>query len=110
LLFKHKSVVKVDLADLDAEKVTLANFLHSQFGLNPAITPKGLELNVKDVPAYALVKMITKFLHHKNLSTTHWVSVENNVVKINKFKIAKKKEKHDKSTPPHQTVTQSWGL
>jgi hypothetical protein len=110
LLFKHKSVVKVDMADLDVEKENLANFLCSQFSLNSSITPKGLELNIEDVPTYSLATMVKKFVYHKNLNTTHWVTVENNVVKINRFKgTAKKKEKHKKSMP-HQNITQSWGL
>ena len=110
LLFKRKSVVKVDMADLDSEKESLANFLLSQYKLNSTITPKGLELNMKDVPAYSLAVMVKKFVYHKNLNITHWVAVENNVVKINRFKgTTKKKEKHKKSMP-HQTITQSWGL
>ncbi len=110
LLFKHKSVVKVDMADLDAEKTSLANFLESQFKLKSSITSKGLEINAENVPAYSLLSMVKKFLYHKNLNSTHWVSVENNVVKINKFKgNTKKKEKHKKSGP-HQSITQSWGL
>ena len=110
MLFKHKSVVKVDMADLDSEKANLANFLSSQYKLNSSITPKGLELNMDDVPAYSLAIMVKKFIYHKNLNSTHWVTVENNVVKINKFKgITKKKEKNKKSRP-HQSITQSWGL
>ena len=110
LLFKHKSVVKVDIADLDGEKENLANFLLSQFRLNSSITPKGLELNMEDVSTYALARMVNKFVYHKNLNSTHWVTVENNVVKINRFKgTTKKKEKHKKSMP-HQTISQSWGL
>jgi hypothetical protein len=110
LLFKHKSLVKVDMADLDSEKENLANFLRSQFKLNSSITPGGLELNMEDVSTYALARMVNKFVYHKNLNSTHWVTVENNVVKINRFKgTTKKKEKHKKSMP-HQTITQSWGL
>jgi hypothetical protein len=110
LLFKHKSVVKVDMADLDSEKANLANFLNSQYKLNSTITPKGLELNMEDVPAYSLAIMVKKFVYHKNLNSTHWVAVENNVVKIYRFKgTPKKKEKHKKSGP-HQSPTQSWGL
>jgi hypothetical protein len=109
LLFKHKSVVKVDMADLDGEKENLANFLHSQLKLNSSITPKGLELNLEDVPTYSLARMVNKFVYHKNLNSTHWVTVENNVVKINRSKGTKKKEKHKKSMP-HQNITQSWGL
>jgi hypothetical protein len=110
LLFKHKSVVKVDMADLDAEKTDLANFLHSQFKLNSSTTSKGLELHAEDVPTYSLAIIVKKFVYHKNLNSTHWVTVENNVVKINRFKsTTKKKEKHKKSAP-HQNITQSWGL
>jgi hypothetical protein len=109
LLFKHKNLVKVDMADLDGEKESLANFLLSQFKLNSSITPKGLELTAEDVPTYSLARMVNKFVYHKNLNRTHWVTVENNVVKINKFKGTAKKEKHKKSLP-HQNITQSWGL
>jgi hypothetical protein len=110
LLFKHKSVVKVDMADLEVERENLASFLSSQFKLNPSITPKGLELNMEDVPAYSLAGMVKKFVYHKNLNNTHWVNIENNVVKINRFKgTAKKKENHKKSMP-HQNISQSWGL
>jgi hypothetical protein len=110
LLFRHKSVVKVDMADLDGEKENLANFLRSHFKLNSSIIPKGLELNMDDVSTYSLARMVNKFVYHKNLNSTHWVTVENNSVKINKFKgTTKKKEKHEKNTP-HQNITQSWGL
>jgi translation initiation factor IF-3 len=110
MLFKHKSTVKVDMADLDAEKTNLSNFLSSQYKLNSTVTPKGLELNMEDVQTYSLVTMVKKFIHHKNLSSTHGVNAENNVVKIYRFKgTTKKKEKHDKGAS-HQNITQSWGL
>ena len=109
MLFKHKSVVKVDMADLDVEKTNLSNFLSSQYKVNSSITSKGLEL-MDDVQTYSLVTMVKKFIHHKNLSSTHGVNAENNVVKIYKFKgTAKKKEKHEKGAA-HQNITQSWGL
>jgi hypothetical protein len=110
LLFRHKSVIKVEMSDLESEKTNLAEFLCRQFKLNPSLTSKGLELNIEEVPTYSLVRMVTKFLHHKNYNSTHWVSMENNAVKINRFKVInKKKEKHKKSAP-HQSITQSWGL
>jgi hypothetical protein len=110
LLFKHKNSVKVDMSDLDGEKENLLNFLQSHFKLNSTVTSHGLEVNMEEPSAVSLARMVTKFVYHKNLNSTHWVTVENNVVKIGKFKGgAKKKEKHDKSTP-HQNITQSWGL
>ncbi len=110
MLFKRKSFVKVDMADLDDEKENLANFLRSHSKLNSLITSRGLEINVEEVSVFALAELVKKFVYHKNLNSSHWVTVESNVVKINKFKgSTKKKEKHKKS-PPHQNVTQSWGL
>jgi hypothetical protein len=109
MLFKHKSTVKVDMADLDAEKTKLAEFLSSQYKVNSNITSKGLELNIEDGQISSAVIMVKKFIHHQNLSSTHGVNAENNVVKIYRFKgTAKKKEKHDKTA--HQNITQSWGL
>jgi len=110
LLFKHKSVVKVDMADLDSEKTQLADFLCNKFKLNSSINAKGLDLNIESVPTYSLAIMVKKFLYHKNLNSTHWVSVENNVVKINRFKSAAKKKEKSKKSMPHQNIAQSWGL
>ena len=110
MLFKHKSIVKVDMADLDSQKTQLADFLCNKFKLNSSITAKGLDLDMEVVPTYSLAVMVKKFLYHKNLNSTHWVSVENNVVKINRFKDTAKKKEKTKKSMPHQNITQSWGL
>ena len=109
LLFKHKGTIKVDLADLENERNNLAEYLMSHFKVDSTLTSKGLEVNQEKAPTASLANMVTKFLYHKNLNSTHWVSIENNVVKISKFKGPKKKEKHGKSTPS-QNPAQSWGL
>ena len=101
------SVVKVDMADLDGEKENLGNFLRSQFKLNSSITSEGLELNMEDVSTYALARMVTKFVYRKNLNSTHWVTVENNVVKINRFKNQKKAKKNKHPTTP-STIKHGW--
>ncbi len=109
MLFKHKSTIKVDMADLEAEKTNLSNYLSSQYKINSSETSKGLELNMETSEISHAVMMVKKFIYHKNLNATHWVNAENNVVKIYKFKGGKKKEKHEKNSP-HQNITQSWGL
>ena len=110
MLFKHKTSVKVEMADLDSEKTNLAQFLSSQYKINSSVTSRGLELNTEDTQISSVMMMVKKFIHNKNLSSTHGVNAENNVVKIYRFKgTAKKKEKHEKS-PAHQNITQSWGL
>jgi len=95
------------MADLDGEKENLANFLRSQFALNSSVTPNGLELNMEDVSTFALARKVTKFVYRKNLSSTHWVNVENNVVKINRFK-HEKKAKKNKHPVTASTIKHGW--
>lgn len=101
------TVVKVDMGDLDEEKENLASFLLKQFKLNSSIIREGLELNMSDVSSYALAREVTKFVYRKNLNSTHWVEVENNVVKINRFKHQKpvKKNKHPTTA---STIKHGW--
>jgi hypothetical protein len=97
--------VKVNLADLRGEKESLAKFLLKHFKLNSSPNTEGLELN-DEVLSYALAKMVNKFLYSKRLNLTHWVSVENNVVKINKFNF--KKEKKNKHPVTASTIRHGW--
>ena len=101
------SVVKVDMADLDSEKENLANFLRNHSKLNSSITSEGLQLNMDDVSTYALARLVTKFVYRKNLNSTHWVDVKNNVVKINRFTHQKevKKNKHPVTA---STIKHGW--
>jgi hypothetical protein len=101
------SVVKVYMGDLDDEKENLENFLRGQFKLNSSITHEGLELNMEEVSTYALARMVTKFVYRKNLNSTHWVTVENNVVKINRFKHQKQAKKNKHPTTA-STIKHGW--
>jgi hypothetical protein len=67
-------------------------------------------MNEDGVLSSSVAVMVKKFLSRKNLSNTHWVSIENNVVKINRFKRTTKEEEKHKKSSPHQNITQSWGL
>ena len=102
--------LRVDMGDLQSEKERLSSFL--QLKLKANVVPVGDKLSVKSEKLYAqeLQRVVTKFVYHRNLNSTHWVSVEGSTVKINRFKgTAKKKEKRKKDTL-HQTAIQSWGL
>lgn len=85
---------------LDSEKAELAEFLLAENKLNSKITTEGLELNMDDVQAYSLVRMVTKFLHRKNLSNKYWVSADNNSVRINEFKHDKKSKENKHPVSP----------
>jgi hypothetical protein len=102
--------LQVDLDDLQNEKEQLASFLQSH--LQVSVTPYGnkLRVNSEKLSAQELKRIMTKFVYHRNLNNTHWVSIEGTTVKINRFKrTAKKTEKH-KGSAPHQTEIQSWGI
>ena len=112
MLFRHKNKIEfhVDLGDLDNEKERLSNFLQSNLQASVASSHNKLAVNSENLSVRELQRVVTKFIYHRNLNLTHWVSVEGATVKINRFKgTAKKKEKHKKEAP-HQTAIQSWGL
>jgi hypothetical protein len=98
------------LGDLQNEREHLSSFLQSKLKVNVVTVGNRLTVNSEKLYAQELQRVVTKFVYHRNLNSTHWVSVEGTTVKINRFKgTAKKKEKHKKDTL-HQTAIQSWGL
>ena len=114
MLFRHKNKsaveLQVDLGDLDNEKELLSSFLQSNLQVSVASSKNKLTVKSENLSTHKLQRVVIKFIYHRNLNLTHWVSVEGATVKINRFKgTAKKKEKH-KREPPHQTAIQSWGL
>jgi len=106
LLFKHKSIVRISMADLSEEKENLAKFLSTHFKLESSQSLEGLDLNNDDVSSHALAKMVNKFISSKGFNLTHWVSVSNNVVKINRFN--KKKEKKNKHPVTPSLIKHGW--
>jgi hypothetical protein len=109
LLFGHKNRLQVDVGDLQNEKECLSNFLQSNLNVSVAPVENKLIVDSEKLSVLELQKVVAKYVYRHNFSRTHWVSVQDKTVKINRFKGAKKKEKHEKSTP-HQNITQSWGL
>ena len=101
------AAIKIDVGDLDGEKENLANFLHSHFQLNSLTIREGLQLNMDEAPPHSLARMVNKFVYSKNLNSTHWVSVKNNVVKINRFKLEKKAKKNKHPTTA-STIKHGW--
>ncbi len=115
MLFRHENrrqtKLEVDLGDLQDEKEHLSSFLQSNLKVSVTSVGGKLTVNSEKTSAQELHRAVTKFVYHRNFSSTHWASIEGTTVKINRFKgTAKKKEKHKKNTPPHQTAVQSWGL
>ncbi len=109
MLFGHKNRLQVDLGDLGNEKEHLAAFLQSNLNVSVAPAEDKLIVDSEKLSVVELEQTVAKYVHRHNLSRTHWVSIHDKTVKINRFKgHEKKKAKHDEK--PHQTLTQSWGL
>lgn len=106
MLLKHKSLVKADLAELEEEKQNIAKFLCSQFELKATASWEGFEFE-EDVSAYTLSRLINKYIYRKNLNRTYWVTVENEKVKVKKFK-AQKKEKKNKHPVTASMIRSGW--
>jgi hypothetical protein len=113
LLFRHKNksqnTLKVDLGDLLNEKENLTSFLQLHLKVSVSQVEDKLRVDSEKVSVQELQHVVNKFVYHRDLNGTHWVSVEGSTVKINRFKPIEKEAKHKKE-PPHQTAAQSWGL
>ena len=96
MFFRRKNKLKVHLGELHGEMENLSSFLHSN--LNVDVTSKGNELlvNSDELPLQELKRTVRKFVYHRHLNNTYWVSLKGDVVKINKFKINTKKPKKRK--------------
>jgi hypothetical protein len=114
LLFKHKNEPKnklqVDLGDLQSEKENLTNFLQSRLNVTVYQEKDKVAVDSEKVTQTDLFQTVKKFVYHRDLNNTYYVTSEVSAVKINRFKGKDKKKEKRKKEPPHQTATQTWGL
>ena len=101
--------LQVDLGDLQNEKEHLTSFLQLHLKVSVSQVEDKLRVDSETVSLQELRHVVNKFVYHRDLNSTNWVSIEGSTIKINRFEVIEKKEKHDKE-PPHQTATQSCGL
>lgn len=115
MLFRHKNnnetEFQIKLGDLQNEKEHLCSFLQSKLKVTVNQSKNKLIVNSEKISIQKLHRVVNKFIYHRNLNNTHYVSIDGKTVKINMFKsAAKKNKKQKKDTSPHQTAIQSWGL
>lgn len=112
MLFRHKNEpqkLQVDLGDLKEQKEPLANFLQTQLKVEVEEEKGKLLVKSEKTTLTDLHHAVKKYVYHKSLNTTQFITLEGSTVKINHFKGHEKKEKEKKSST-HQSMTQSWGL
>ena len=93
----HKSKLQIDLGDLQDQKEHLSSFLLATLKVEAASSQNKLALDSEKLSPQELQKVVNKFVYRQHLNGTHWVSIEGSVVKINKFKNAKKPDKLNKN-------------
>ena len=101
LFGKPATKLQIDLGDLLGEKERLSDFLHSSLKVDATSRQNRLSIDSDEISSQELQRVVSKFVYRRNLNGTHWVSLEGDTVKINKFKNVKKPEKTRKNpTPP----------
>jgi hypothetical protein len=99
--------LKVDLGDLQDQKENLTNYLRLHLKVEYIPSNQGLKLNAPNVSPQELERQVNKFVYHQNLNSTHWVKLEKNVVKINRFKHAKKTKENKNPVAPTK-ISHGW--
>ena len=114
LLFKHKNEpqnkLQVDLGDLENESEHLKSYLEQHLKVTVFENKNKLAVDSEKITLSDLHHVVKKFIYHKALSNTHWISLEGSTVKVNKFQGHDKKKDKNKKESQHQSLTQSWGL
>jgi hypothetical protein len=107
LILRGKRKLKVDLGELKDKLESLSLFLSSK--LMTDVSPMGNKLfvNSDSLSAKELKRLVNRFVYRQHLNHTYWVALEDNDVKIHKFKRKPKKGKQ-KSGPTPSTIKHGW--
>jgi hypothetical protein len=108
LFLRRKRKLKVDLGELEDERESLSSFLHSKLKVDVTSSGNKVLVNSENLPPQELKRLVNKFVYHRNLMNKYWVALESNVVKINKFKRAEKKEQRKRKGTPPSTIKHGW--
>jgi hypothetical protein len=98
----------VDLGELHDKGEQLSSFLHSSLKIDVATKDKELVMDSDEISPQELKRTVRKFVYHQNLNNTYWVGLKTGVVKINKFKGAKKHKKLKKEGTTPAIITHGW--
>jgi hypothetical protein len=99
----------VDLGDLSEEREHLASFLNTKLKIEFSPVQNKLVSDSETASPQDLERVVNKFIYHRNLNGSHWVSLDKNTVKINAFKNKEKKpDKQKKGASTPSTITHGW--
>lgn len=107
MFFKRKRNLEVDLGELRDRGESLSSFLKSVLSVDVNSSGGKLSVDSGNLSPEDLKRSVNKFVYRENLNNAYWVSLEDGVVKINRFKGAKKEERKKRVTPP-STIRHGW--
>ena len=108
MFLRRKRKLKVDLGELKDERESLSSFLRSKLKVDVTSSGNKVLVDSENLSPQELKRLVNKFVYHRNLMNKYWVALESNVVKINKFKHAEKKEKRKRKGTPPSTIKHGW--
>jgi hypothetical protein len=108
LFFRSRRKLEVDLVELESEGESLSRFLRSRIKANVTLSGNKISIESEELPPQELKRLVTKFIYRGNLSNRYWVALENDEVKIYRFKAVEKREKRKRETTPPSTIKHGW--
>lgn len=108
MFLRRKKNLEVDLNGLHEKGEPLSSYLKATLNVKADLNGNKLSVDSEKVSPEALKKSVNKFVYRENLNNTYWVSLENSVVKINRFKGPKKEEERKKKGTPPSTISHGW--
>ena len=90
------------------EKESLSSYLRVALKVDVSCDGKGVLVDSEELSPEDLKKLVNKFVYHQRLNNKCWVALEGGIVRINKFKEAKKPEKRNKEAVAPSTIKHGW--
>jgi hypothetical protein len=100
--------LRVDLGELEDEKEALSGFLRVRLKVNASFDGNNILVDSEELPSQELKRLVNKFIYQRHLNNRYWVELLGDVVKIRKFKEAKRIEKQKKEVTPPSTIKHGW--
>lgn len=95
------------MGDLMDERESLSSYLRIALEVDVACDAKGVLVGSEELSPEDLKKLVNKFVYHQRLNNKYWVALEGEIVKINKFKEAKKEKRNKEALAP-STIKHGW--
>jgi hypothetical protein len=103
-----KGKLKVNLGELEDERLSLASFLSTTLRVEVTSFGNDVLVDSEKLSPQELERLVNKFIYHRHLNNKYWATLQGGAVKINNFKVAKKSEKQKKKGTPPSTIKHGW--